>query len=193
MCHEPGIGEAILRLPATAWTPPYDADGHTRSGEWVAEITGMLNLASWPSGMRVIVRKERSHPGAPALHRPRRAPLHLLRHQHPWRATSRAEDRIRTAKDTGLRNLPLHDFTQKQIWCEIVALACELISWMQLLALNGPARRWEPKRLRLSMFAIAGRLVRGGRRLRLRIAARWPWAPQIITAVTRLQALPAPT
>jgi len=67
------------------------------------------------------------------------------------------------------------------------------IAWTQLLALNGPARRWEPKRLRLRLFAIAGRLIRGGRQLRLRIAAHWPWTPQIIAAVTRLQALPAPT
>lgn len=100
---------------------------------------------------------------------------------------SLVEDRIRTAKDTGLRNLPLHDFTQNQIWCEIVALACELISWMQMLALNGPARRWEPKRLRLRLFSVAGR------RLRLRVAARWPWAAQIIATVTRLQAVAAPT
>ena len=197
------IAAVILRLPATAWTPAYDADGQARPGAWVTEITAMLNLTSWPAKMRLIVRKERPHPGA----RPRftdpdghrftcfvtnttggQLPDLELRH----RRRARAEDRIRCAKDTGLRNLPLHDFTQNQIWCEIVALACELIAWTQLLALDGPARRWEPKRLRLRLFAIAGRLVRGGRRLRLRIAARWPWATQLITAVTRLQALPAP-
>jgi hypothetical protein len=46
---------------------------------------------------------------------------------------------------------------------------------MQMLAITGDARRWEPKRLRLRIFAVAGRLVRGGRRLRLRLADRWPW------------------
>ena len=95
-----------------------------------------------------------------------------LRH----RRRARCEDRIRCAKDTGLRNLPLHGFTQNQIWCEIVALACELLAWMQMLALDGPARRWEPKRLRLRLFTCAGRIVRGGRRLQLRLAASWPWA-----------------
>ena len=55
--------------------------------------------------------------------------------------------------------------------------------------LAGAARRWEPKRLRLRLFSVAGRLVRGGRRLRL--AGRWPWAGDIAAAVTRLQALPA--
>ncbi|WP_188195373.1 transposase, partial [Nonomuraea sp. SYSU D8015] len=95
---------------------------------------------------------------------------------------------------TGLANLPLHHFARNQIWCELVALACELLAWMQMLALPGTAAHgYEPKRLRLRLFAVAGRLVRGGRRLRLRIAARWPWAHDILTALSRLQALPAPT
>ena len=58
-----------------------------------------------------------------------------------------------------------------------------------MLALPGTARRWEPKRLRLRIFTAAGRIVRGGRRLRLRLAASWPWAPQITAAIARLQAL----
>ena len=95
-----------------------------------------------------------------------------LRH----RRRARCEDRIRNAKDTGLRNLPLKGFAQNQVWCEIVALACELLAWTQMLALAGAARRWEPKRLRLRLFSAAGRLARGGRRLRLRLAERWPWA-----------------
>jgi hypothetical protein len=48
-----------LKIPAAAWAPAYDADGQVRPGAWVAEITGMLDLAKWPEGMRVIVRKER--------------------------------------------------------------------------------------------------------------------------------------
>jgi hypothetical protein len=99
------------------------------------------------------------------------------------------ERRIRCAKDTGLRNLPLHGFAQNQIWCEVVALACDLLAWMQMLALTGPARRWEPKRLRLRIFTCAGRIVRGSRRLKLRLAANWPWTAETTTAITRLQAL----
>ena len=60
-----------------------------------------------------------------------------------------------------------------------------------MLALAGPARRWEPKRLRLRLLSVAGRLVRGGRRLRLRLAEHWPWADQVTAAVTRLQAMPS--
>jgi hypothetical protein len=193
------VQEAILKIPARAWTPAYDADRQARPGAWVAEITGMLDLSAWPKGMRVIVRKERPHPGAQLRftdidgHRftafatsTTGGQLADLELRHRRRA--RCEDRIRAAKDTGLRNLPLQGFTQNQIWCEIVAMACELLAWMQMLALNGPARRWEPKRLRLRLFSAAGRITRGGRRLRLRIAATWPWATQITAAITRLHA-----
>jgi hypothetical protein len=40
-------------------------------------------------------------------------------------------------------------------------------------------------------LSVAGRLARGGRRLRLRLAQRWPWADDITAVVTRLQALPS--
>jgi hypothetical protein len=162
----------------------------------------MLDLSSWPAGMRIIVRKERPHPGAQLRltdldgHRltafatdARKGQLADLELRHRQRA--RCEDRIRCAKDTGLRNLPLKGFAQNQLWCEIVALACELLAWTQLLALTGAARRWEPKRLRLRLLCVAGRLARGGRRLRLRLAERWPWAGQLTAAVARLQALPS--
>ena len=190
--------QAILQLPDRIWEPAYDADGRARPGAWVAEITGMLDLSSWPAGMRLIVRKERPHPGArlrftdPGGHQftcfatnTKRGQLADLELRHRRRA--RCEDRC--AKDTGLRNLPLHGYAQNQIWCEIVALACELLSWMAMLALTGPARRWEPRRLRLRLLSVAGRIVRGGRRLRLRPAATWPRARQAATAITRLQAL----
>ena len=194
--------EAILQVPAGSWTPAYDGDGQVRDGAWVADITGMLDLSSWPAGMRVIVRKERPHPGAQLRftdidgHRftafatdARKGQLADL--ELPHRRRARCEDRIRNAKDTGLRNLPLHGFAQNQLWCEITALACELLAWTQLLALTGTARRWEPKRLRLRLFSVAGRLARSGRRLRLRLARHWPWAGLITAAVACLQALPS--
>lgn len=112
-----------------------------------------------------------------------------LRH----RRRARCEDRIRAGKDTGLRSLPLHGFTQNQVWLELVVLATDLLAWMQILALKGhTARKWEPKRLRLRLFSTAGRLVKGGRRLRLRLTDHWHWAGLIVSAITRLQMLPAP-
>jgi Transposase DDE domain group 1 len=60
-----------------------------------------------------------------------------------------------------------------------------------MIALAGAARRWEPKRLRLQTFTVAGRLASGGRRLRLRLARNWPRSGEITAAITRLRALPA--
>jgi len=196
------IADAIGQVPAAAWTPAYDGNGQVREGAWVADITGLLKLDGWPARMRVIVRKERPHPGAQLRftdidgHRftcfatdAKKGQLADLELRHRRRA--RCEDRIRCAKDTGLRNLPLKSFAQNQVWCEIVALACELIAWTQMLALAGAARRWEPKRLRLRIFAVAGRLASSGRRLRLRLAESWPWAGELTAAAARLQALPS--
>ena len=141
--------QAILAIPDRVWEPAYDACGQVRPGAWVAELTGLLDLSSWPAGMRIIVRKERPHPGAQLRftdidgHRvtcfatgTRAGQLADLELRHRRRA--RCEDRIRCAKDTGLRNFPLHGFAQNQIWCELVAMACELLAWMAMLALDAP-------------------------------------------------------
>ena len=109
-----------------------------------------------------------------------------LRH----RRRARAEDRIRAAKDTGLTNLPLHDFAQNQVWCAIVALACELTAWMQMLALaDTAARRWEPKRLRTRLFTVPATLARTGRRRLLHLAEHHPLAVTVADAVGRLRNL----
>jgi hypothetical protein len=198
----------LAQVPETDWQPAYDADGEPRPGAWVLEVTGLLDLRRWPKGMRVIVRRERPHPGAQlrltdtdghrltafATNTPPGGPhrqLADLELRHRRRA--RAEDRIRCAKDTGLANLPLHELNQNKIWCVIVALACELTAWTQLLALTEhPARRWEPKRLRLRLFSIAGRLTRSARRTMLHLSAHAPWANLLLQAITTLRALPAP-
>jgi hypothetical protein len=194
--------ERLARIPAQAWTPAYDDERIQRDGAWVAEATGVLEMSGWPQGMRVIVRKERPHPGAQlrftdadglrltafATNTPRGQLADLeLRH----RRRARAEDRIRAAKATGLTNLPLHGYAHNQIWVAIVALALELTAWTQMLALTDhQARRWEPKRLRLRLFSVAGRIARHARQVHLRLARHAPWAELILTACQRLHNLP---
>jgi hypothetical protein len=210
----PTIQAKLARVPEQAWEPAYDADGAVRPGAWVAEVTGLFDLGGWPPGMRLIVRKERPHPGAQLRitdldgHRitafvtnTARGQLADLELRHRRRA--RAEDRIRCAKDTGLANLPLHDFDQNQIWCAIVALAGDLTAWMQTLSLTGhhghhDARRWEPKRLRLRLFSIPARHARTGRRRLLHLAATAPFTALALHALAALDqltirpAIPAP-
>ncbi len=190
---------AVDLIPAQAWTPAYNSDGDVRDGAWVAELTGLIDLTDRPPGMRVIVRKERPHPGAQLRFTDRdglrltafatntsRGQLPDLELRHRRRA--RCEDRIRAAKDTGLRNLPLHGFDANRIWIEIACLATELTTWMQTLALHDhQARRWEPKRLRLRLLSAAARLARHARQTRLRFAAHWPYTELIIAALARLQ------
>ncbi|HEY1617858.1 MAG TPA: IS1380 family transposase [Streptosporangiaceae bacterium] len=199
-CAAAGIEDAVRRVPARAWTPACDGDGIQRDGARVTELTGLLDLAGWPPRMRVIARKERPHPGAQLrltdaggcqitcfATSTRRGQLADLELRHRRRA--RCEDRIRCAKDTGLRSLPLHGYAQSQVWCELAALAGDLTARMQLPALTGAARRREPRKLRFRLLATAGRIVRGSRRLRLRLDARWPRAAGIAAALARLAAL----
>lgn len=196
--------ELLTHIPDKAWTAALDAHDQDRDGAWVAELTGLLDLTGWPKGMRVIVRKERPHPGAQLRitdldgHRvtafatnTRAGQLADLELRHRRRA--RCEDRIRNAKDTGLRNLPLFGFDQNRIWTAIVALAGELTAWLQLLALHGhDARRWEPKRLRLRLYSIPATLARHGRQALLHLAEKAPWATLTSTGITRLRQLAAP-
>jgi len=111
-----------------------------------------------------------------------------LRH----RRHARVEDRIRAAKDTGLRNLPFHTTDQNRIWVAITALAADLLAWCTRLALPASAAGYEPKRMRLRILATAGRLVRTARRRVLHIDQTWPWAETITAAHARLRALPVP-
>jgi len=185
----PPVVEALSKVPRQAWRAALDGDGLPREGAQVAELTRYLpdTLRGWPAGMRVIARRERPHPGAQLrltdadgwritcfATNTRRWSIADLEVRHRQRA--RAEDRIRNLKDTGLRNLPFHGFGQNQIWLEIVCLAADLLVWTQTLAFTDqPARRWEPKRLRLRLLHVAGRIICSGRRYRLRLPRGWPW------------------
>jgi hypothetical protein len=62
--------------------------------------------------------------------------------------------------------------------------------WLRLIALDGDLARAEPKTLRYRILHAAGKLVRGGRRRRLKISTTWPWADAIATAWARITALP---
>lgn len=78
--------------------------------------------------------------------------------------------------------------TQNQIWLEITLLAADLLVWTQVLAFGShPARRWEPKRLRLRLLTVAGRIIRTGRRRLLRLPRGWPWSDLIETGWTAMQ------
>ena len=200
------VQAALLTLPEAAWTPAVDADGELRTGAEVAELTGLLPdlvCAGWPSGMRVIVRRERPHPGAQLRFTDLNGwrfqtfatdtPVGQLAHlEARHRAHARVEDRIRTAKDTGLGRFPSRHFAINAVWLELALTAADLIAWTQTTLLHGELAVCEPKALRYRLLHIAARLTRGQRRLWLRIADHWPWRIELAAAFARLAALPPP-
>jgi Transposase DDE domain group 1 len=183
----------------------------------VTELTGLLRegpagdqLAGWPASMRVFARRERPHPGAqltlfeaetgwryslwvtnlPASQRGWRAQPAYIDAAH--RVHARVEDCVRTGKDTGIGHLPSHSFALNAAWLTTALIAATLLAWLRALALDGDLAKAEPKTLRYRILHTAARLVRGGRRQRLKIPATWPWAAAIVNAWNRITALPQP-
>jgi hypothetical protein len=58
------VRAALLLVQEEDWESARDADGQVRDGAQVVEITDLVNLNAWPEGTRLIVRRERPHPGA---------------------------------------------------------------------------------------------------------------------------------
>lgn len=216
-CRERGVGfsfgfpidqrvQAIVELiPARCWAPAVESDGELRDGAWVAEATGLIDLANWPAGSRLILRKERPHPGAQLSftdvdgHRvtafltdtPDRvvpgqvAGLELRHRQH-----ARVEDRIRQAKATGLRNLPCRAWDENAAWLQAVLIATDLICWTKLICFKTvpTLATCEVAAFRYRVLHVAAQLVRTSRQLHLRIDRTWRWAKTIAAAFTKLRA-----
>ncbi|MBX9399569.1 transposase [Streptomyces sp. TRM72054] len=132
--------------------------------------------------------------------------------RHRGHAT--VEDRIRCGKSTGFGRFPSRDFDINAAWLELCLTTIDLLAWMRVLLLDeltrsppearspdstelGAAQDSElatvkPKKLRYRLLHVAARITRGGRRLRLRISATWPWRHELATAFHRLATLPRP-
>lgn len=200
---------AIAALPESAWTPAVDIDGDPRDGAAVAELTGLLParaLVDYPAGTRVIVRRERPHPGAQ---------LDLIETRDGWRYTSfatdtaagqhawldarhrthaRVEDRIRCAKNMGLGRFPSREFPINAAWLTVTMIAVDLLAWTQQVLLHDQPDlvKAEPKTMRYRFLHVAARIINSGRRQWLRIDQTWPWATALETAFHRLEQLPTP-
>jgi hypothetical protein len=197
------VQTAVLAIPDHAWVPAYDIDGQPRDGAWIAEITGMLDLTTWPTGSRVFVRRERPNPGAQLRftdadgHRftafitdtdgGQLADLEVHHRSH-----ARVEDRIRCGKATGLRNFPCRGYPENKAWLEPALTAADLLTWTQALCFTSDLSRAEPATFRYRICAIAGKLTRTARVTILHLDQDWPWAQQLAAAFIRLRAAPWP-
>jgi hypothetical protein len=191
---------AILEVPEAAWQTPMTQDMGDRDGAGVVEITPWLDLSAWPAATRAVCRREEPHVGAqfnlfdPAGWRHQvfitnSTDVDIVYLEARHRGHARVEDRIKAAKDLGLLRFPGHDFAANAAWLLIVGIAQDLTAWAQGLCLSGELAHCEAKRLRYCVWHAAGRLVRTGRRLILRLDSAWPWASEIADAFARLGAL----
>lgn len=200
------VRRAIRALPDHLWRPALEQDGTLRTGAEVAELTGMVDLADHPDDTRIIVRRERPHPGAQLslfdLDEGMRHQVLLTDTPHGesslqhlevrHRAHARIEDRIRCGKTTGFGRFPSRRFAINTAWLELPPTAIDLLTWAQVLLLDGELAYAEPKKLRYRLPHAAARTTRGGHRLHLRTSATWPWRNDLVTAFTRLATLPRP-
>lgn len=206
---------AVEQLPKAAWNVARDEHGRKQKHRHVAQITALMGdaLVKYPKGSRLFVRREPLHPGSrqarkqlrnqdtlftPELPGNFRYSFFLTNQKHPdiallderHRRRARCEDRIRNAKDTGLRNLPYTQWEKNEWWTRIAFLAGQVTAWMQLLSLHGhQAGRWEPKKLRARLFAIAAKAVKHARAARLSFDATAHETNLLGRALARLRSL----
>ena len=202
------IASVLVNLPKRAWRPAITADGADwREHAQVAEITDLVSdvfdnssRGSWPSGLRMIARREQPHPGAQLSfcdvdgHRYQvfvsdLADTDIAYLETLYRGRGRVERQICDTKATGLTNLPSHSFAINHAWLQLVLCAHDLLAWTRLLALDGELATAEPKRLRYCLFHTAARITRTSRRTTCRLAANWPWTPDLVTAFDRVHQL----
>lgn len=144
------------------WTPAIEPGGKARDGAEVIELTDLVNLSTWPEGTRLIVRRERPHPGAQLTFfdtiEGQRHTAFITNHADPdtpiaelelrQRQRARAEAIIRDTKACGLANLPFDDIVANETWMHLCFAAHDLISWAQRISLTGQLRRATPKTIR---------------------------------------------
>jgi len=199
------VQNVVGLIPDQCWHPATEDGDELREGAWVAEATGMIDLSSWPEGSRLILRKERPHPGAqltftdvgghritafltdtrPGVICGQAAGLELRHRQH-----ARVEDRIREGKAAGLRAFPCRGWAENRAWLEAVLAAADLICWAKLIcfAHTPSLARCEIAAFRYRVLHAAAQLTRSARRTCLRIDRTWRWATHIAEGFHRLRA-----
>jgi hypothetical protein len=211
--------QAIRLLPAAAWQAAVDQDGVVQQDKHVAEITHLLSRAAgWPAGLRWIVRRTKPSrrqmpnltafekatgwrysiivtnipaaagiPGVPGSHHAQF--IDVLHREHAV-----VEDRVRTNKALGLRNLPSKTWIVNCGWVLAANIAADLSAWCRLLGLYDcdDLKDAEPDTLRYRLWALPARLVRHARQRVLKLSRTWPWKEAFLTCWQRLCALAAP-
>lgn len=194
------IRAAIEAIDESAWTPiPYWLSSPEVSGADVAQ-TSYTAFAGTKHAMsvRLIVRRVRPTPGSQlalfttwdyhAFVTDRTGDLLEIEADHRRHAI--VEQSIAELKSAGLAHLPSSRFMANAAWLALAVIAHNLARAVGLLA-GGSLHRATATTLRRAIFTMPGRLVRSGRRRRLRLPENWPWAEQFSTALAAIIQIPA--
>lgn len=191
------VRDGVDLVPTGCWHPAVEADGTRRDGAEVVELTELVELDGWPDGTRLIVRRERPHPGAQlSLFDTIEGMRHtafitnqtgadIAQLELRQRQRARAENVIRDAKATGLANLPFDDIVNNQVWMQLCFTANDLLGWAQRIGCTGQLRRATPKTIRHRLLHVAAAITPNGRRLHLDRA--WPWTEMLLAAIHRVR------
>ena len=191
----------IHQLRYDQWQPALAADGTVRRGAQVAEIAV---VPDWmPEGTRVIVRRERPHPGAPLKlwdHNGWRHQVIVtnqagdaveLERRH--RQHAQVENRIKQLTDIGDAHFPFTRLAANAAWLETMLTAALLLAATRSLLLDDELAQAEPRRLRHTLLSSPARLIRRARQRWLKLPDSWPWTDQLLAAYRRLTLLTAAT
>lgn len=187
----PKLRSVIEGIPERDWTPiPYFLDGADVAETAYVPFDGTRT-------MRLIVRRTRPTPGSQlalfttwsyhAFVTNRDGETLALEADH--RRHAECENTIRDLKESvGLNHLPSGRFGANAAWLALAAIAHNLSRWVGRIGL-GEQTFQTSTTLRRHHFSVPGRLTRSARRRTLHLPARWPWAEQFRSALTRLRAV----
>ena len=107
------------------------------------------------------------------------------------RAHARAELAIRDIKQhAGLSHCPSGNFYANAAWLSCTVLAHNLYRWIEHHTRPVGQKLTNGNTVRTHLFRLPGRFVNHGRKLILRLPARWPWADLYLTTLHSIRGLP---
>jgi hypothetical protein len=181
------VHAAISRVQddESVWVDAVKQDGELRDGSAVCELTDHVDLSGWPSGTRLIVRREPLHPGAQQTlfesteyrywghytDTQTTDPVELDRHM---RAHAHVEDNIKRIKSSGGDRFPFSKLEANKTWLQLVCWGDCLVRWFQLSCLEGKLAKADPKHMRWLLWRSPARVIKTARRTIIRVLDGWP-------------------
>ncbi len=191
----PPVERRIAEIPDDAWQPIPDwGDGTAEVAETAYQAFANTHHGGPSDGVAVRLIVRRVLPAAAQLQLPgvgyryhafitdRAGTARELEADHRQHAV--IETYIDDLKHgLGLNHLPSGRFAANAAWLALTLLAHNLLRWLGAL-LAGAS--WQAKTWRHRLLSLPGRLVRSGRRTRLRLPAHWPWQAHFETVLRQL-------